>query len=63
MTAATIGLLLFCVFFGLLFIGSPIMVALGLSTYAVYFLVGKDPVMLIQMAAASLSSFPLMALP
>ncbi|MBR6625777.1 MAG: TRAP transporter large permease subunit, partial [Mailhella sp.] len=63
MTAATIGLLLFAVFFGLLFIGSPIMVALGLSTYAVYFLVGKDPVMLIQMAAASLSSFPLMALP
>ena len=63
MTAATIGLLLFGVFFGLLFIGSPIMVALGLSTYAVYFLVGKDPVMLIQMAAASLSSFPLMALP
>ena len=40
MTAASIGLLLFGVFFALLFIGSPIMVALGLSTYAVYFLVG-----------------------
>ena len=63
MTAGTIGIILFCVFFGLLFIGSPIMVALGLSTFAVYFLVDKDPVMLIQMAAASLSSFPLMALP
>lgn len=63
MSAGTIGLLLFCVFFFLLFIGSPIMVALGLSTFAVYFLVDKDPVMLIQMAAASLSSFPLMALP
>lgn len=63
MSAGTIGLLLFCIFFFLLFIGSPIMVALGLSTFAVYFLVDKDPVMLIQMAAASLSSFPLMALP
>ncbi len=63
MTASSIGLVLFCVFFALLFIGSPIMVALGLSTFAVYFLVDKDPVMLIQMAAQSLSSFPLMALP
>ncbi len=63
MSAGTIGLLLFGVFLVLLFIGSPIMVALGLSTFAVYFLVDKDPVMLIQMAAASLSSFPLMALP
>mgnify|MGYP000296944068 CR=1 FL=1 len=34
MSAGTIGLLLFCVFFFLLFIGSPIMVALGLSTFA-----------------------------
>ncbi len=63
MSAGTIGLLLFGIFLFLLFIGSPIMVALGLSTFAVYFLVDKDPVMLIQMAAASLSSFPLMALP
>ena len=63
MTAGTIGLLLFVVFFFLLAIGSPIMVALGLSTFAVYFMAHKDPVMLIQMAAQSLSSFPLMALP
>ena len=63
MTAGTIGLLLFVVFFFLLAIGSPIMVALGLSTFAVYSMAHKDPVMLIQMAAQSLSSFPLMALP
>ncbi len=63
MTSTEIAQILFLSFGLLLFIGSPIMVALGMATLIVYFVVGLDPTMLIQMAASSLTSFPLMALP
>ena len=63
MSAGTAALALFCVFLLLLAIGSPIMVALGMSALAVHLVEHKDPVTFIRMAESSLSSFPLMALP
>lgn len=55
--------LLFSSFFALLLIGSPIMVALGVSAMACFFVLDFDLSMMIERAFASLTSFPLMALP
>jgi C4-dicarboxylate transporter DctM subunit len=63
MSPAEIALILFAVFIVLLLIGSPIMVALGIAAMAAFYAVGTDLGVMIQMAASSLTSFPLMALP
>ena len=42
MTPGMIGAILFLVFFALLLIGSPIMVALGIATMSCFFLLGID---------------------
>lgn len=63
MTSVELASVLFSTFGVLLFIGTPIMVALGVAAMVCFALVGTDLTMLIQMAASSLSSFPLMALP
>lgn len=63
MTPAMIGLVLFLVFFGLLLIGCPIMVALGMATMACFYLLNIDISIMIEKAAAQLTAFPLMALP
>lgn len=63
MTPNEIATVLFLVFGILLFIGTPIMVALGVAAMVSFAMVGTDLTMLIQMAASSLTSFPLMALP
>lgn len=63
MTPNEIATVLFLVFGVLLFIGTPIMVALGVAAMVSFAMVGTDLTMLIQMAASSLTSFPLMALP
>lgn len=62
-TPATIGLLLFSVFFALLLIGSPIMVALGIATMSCFFMLDISVSIMIEKAFASLTAFPLMALP
>lgn len=60
---AEVALVLFGVFFAVLLIGSPIMVALGVAAMASFAMVGTDLGAMIEMAASSLTSFPLMALP
>lgn len=63
LSPGSIGLLLFGVFFLLLLIGSPIMVALGVATMACFLMLGIDLSLMIERAFASLTAFPLMALP
>ncbi len=63
MTPGMIGAILFLVFFALLLIGSPIMVALGIATMSCFFLLGIDISIMIEKAFANLTAFPLMALP
>ncbi len=63
MTPAMIGLVLFAVFFFLLLIGSPIMVALGIATMSCFFLLDISISIMIEKAFAQLTAFPLMALP
>ncbi len=63
LTPLGIGGLLFLIFFALLLIGSPIMVALGVGTMACFILLDIDLSLMIERAFASLSAFPLMALP
>lgn len=63
MTPNEIATVLFLVFGVLLFLGTPIMVALGVAAMTTFAMVGTDLTMVIQMAASSLTSFPLMALP
>ena len=58
-----VAMVLFGVFFVILLLGSPIMVALGIAAMASFALVGTDLGAMIEMAASSLTSFPLMALP
>lgn len=58
-----IGALLFAIFFLLLLIGSPIMVALGVGTMACFLILDIDLSIMIERAFASLTAFPLMALP
>lgn len=63
LSPAGIGLLLFAVFFVLLLIGSPIMVALGVATMTCFIVLDIDLSLMIERAFASLTAFPLMALP
>ncbi len=63
MTESTIVLILFGTFLGLLFIGAPVTVALGVSALASFLYLDQNPVKLVQLAFNSVGSFPLMALP
>jgi len=56
-------LILFGSFIGLLFIGAPITVALGVSTMISFVYLGDNPIKFVQIAFTSVGSFPLMALP
>ncbi|SLN64290.1 Sialic acid TRAP transporter permease protein SiaT [Roseovarius albus] len=56
-------LILFGGFLGLLFIGAPITVALGVSTMISFLYLGENPIKFVQIAFTSVGSFPLMALP
>jgi len=56
-------LILFGSFLGLLFIGAPITVALGVSTMISFIYLGDNPIKFVQIAFTSVGSFPLMALP
>jgi C4-dicarboxylate transporter DctM subunit len=62
-TSGEVAMVLFGVFFVILLLGSPIMVALGIAAMASFAMVGTDLGAMIEMAASSLTSFPLMALP
>ncbi|MAY72630.1 MAG: C4-dicarboxylate ABC transporter permease [Halomonas sp.] len=55
--------LLFSMFAGLLLLGSPIVVSLGIASMAVYVLNGDDISSLVELAFSSINSFPLMAIP
>lgn len=59
----TAPFILFGMFFFLLLIGSPIVVALGASALTVYLTAGEDFVSLVQTAWNAVDSFPIMALP
>lgn len=59
----TAPFILFGMFFFLLVIGSPIVVALGASALTVYLTAGDDFVSLVQTAWNAVDSFPIMALP
>lgn len=63
MTPLAIGGMLFAIFFALLLLGCPIMVALGVGTMSCFLVLDIDLSLMIERAAASLTAFPLMALP
>ena len=63
MHAVQMAEILFGVFLFLLVLGTPIMVALGVAAMTCFLIVGTDLNTMIQMAASSMTSFPLMALP
>ena len=63
LTPLAIGGLLFVILFALLLIGAPIMVGLGMATMACFLLLGIDLSIMVERAFASLTAFPLMALP
>ena len=60
LSPANIGLLLFGIFFVLLLIGSPIMVALGVATMACFIVLDIDLSLMISAIAAS-SALPISA--
>jgi len=55
--------ILFGSFFGLMLLGAPITVALGVASLAAMYYLGDNPIKMVQMAWSSVGSFPLMALP
>lgn len=55
--------ILFGTFFGLMVLGAPITVALGVASLAAMLYLGDNPIKMVQMAWSSVGSFPLMALP
>lgn len=55
--------ILFGTFFGLMVLGAPITVALGVAALFAMFYLGDNPIKMVQMAWSSVGSFPLMALP
>jgi C4-dicarboxylate transporter DctM subunit len=55
--------LLFGSFLGLLILGAPITVALGVSSMISFLYLGENPIKFVQIAFTSVGSFPLMALP
>ena len=59
----TIVYILFGAFLGLLIIGAPITVSLGVSALIAFIYAGDNPIKLVQIAFTSVGSFPLMALP
>ncbi len=59
----TIVLILFGSFLGLLAIGAPITVALGVSALISFLYLDENPIKFVQIAFTSVGSFPLMALP
>ncbi len=62
-TTPLIAQILFVSFSVLLLLGTPIMVALGISAMLSFVVAGTDLSNMIQMAFSSMTSFPLMALP
>lgn len=63
MTETSIVLVLFGSFLGLLILGAPISVSLGVSALASFLYLDENPIKLVQIAFTSVGSFPLMALP
>lgn len=59
----TIVWILFGGFIGLLLIGAPITVSLGVSALIAFLYLEENPIKLVQIAFTSVGSFPLMALP
>jgi len=59
----TIVFILFGLFLGLLIIGAPITVALGVSALISFIYLEENPIKFVQIAFTSVGSFPLMALP
>ena len=59
----TIVWILFGGFLGLLLIGAPITVSLGVSALIAFLYLEENPIKLVQIAFTSVGSFPLMALP
>ncbi len=59
----SIVLVLFGTFIGLLLLGAPISISLGVSAVAAFLAVDDNPIKLVQIAFTSVGSFPLMALP
>ena len=59
----TIVFILFGSFLGLLVLGAPITVALGVSALISFLYLGENPIKFVQIAFTSVGSFPLMALP
>ncbi|MFD2741451.1 TRAP transporter large permease [Sulfitobacter aestuarii] len=55
--------ILFGSFLGLLLLGAPITVALGVSSLVSFLYLGENPIKFVQIAFTSVGSFPLMALP
>ena len=59
----TIVFILFGAFLGLLLLGAPITVALGVSALISFLYLDENPIKFVQIAFTSVGSFPLMALP
>jgi C4-dicarboxylate transporter DctM subunit len=60
---AQVVTVLFGSFMGLLLIGAPITVALGVASMISFLVLGDNPLKFVQIAFTSVGSFPLMALP
>lgn len=58
-----ISIVLFAIFIGLMVLGAPISVSLGVAALSAYYVLGDSPVAFAQIAYESVGSFPLMALP
>ncbi|MGY0398394.1 MAG: TRAP transporter large permease [Ostreibacterium sp.] len=58
-----ISTILFGTFVGLMVLGTPISVALGMAALVTFFILDTNPIVLVQIAFNSVGSFPLMALP
>ncbi|WP_298190195.1 TRAP transporter large permease [uncultured Pseudomonas sp.] len=63
MTETSIILILFGTFLGMLLLGAPVVVSLGLAALASFLYLDENPIKLVQIAFNSVGSFPLMALP
>ena len=59
----SIVFVLFGAFIGLLLLGAPISISLGVSAVTAFLVLDDNPIKLVQIAFTSVGSFPLMALP
>ena len=59
----TVVFILFGTFIGLLLLGAPISISLGVSAVTAFLYLDDNPIKLVQIAFTSVGSFPLMALP